>query len=220
MFFVSSGESPVSTRFIVVRHGETQWNVERRVQGRGDSPLTEAGLAQADAIGRRLARERFDVLIASDLGRARQTAERVAFHTKLPIRFDPRLQERNFGAGEGMTYEEIDHAFPNAFSRDGTIDPDAAIPGGESRRQFHERVRAAFESLASEFDGRRVCVITHGGVLSTLYRVVHGIPVAHAHRITISNASYNAVAFDADAWTLEAWDETDHLPGAAPFVES
>ena len=69
-------------------------------------------------------------------------------------------------------------------------------------------------------DRKRVCVITHGGVLATLYRVIHEIPVAHAHRVTISNASYNAVAFDADAWTLEAWDETDHLPGASPFVES
>src|SRR5689334_8334912 len=111
----------MTTRFIVIRHGETRWNVERRVQGKGDSPLTEEGLAQADAIGKRLARERFDVLIASDLGRARQTAERVAHHTGLAIRFDPRLQERNFGAGEGMTYDEIDRAFPNAFSRDGSI---------------------------------------------------------------------------------------------------
>jgi probable phosphoglycerate mutase len=210
----------VTPRFIVVRHGETRWNVERRVQGSGDSPLTDAGLAQAEAIGKRLARERFDLLISSDLGRARQTAERVAFHSGLPIRLDKRLQERSFGAGEGMTYEEIDRAFPDVFSRDRDSNPDVVIPGGESRRQFHERVKAAFEALARENDGKRVCVITHGGVLATLYRVVHDIPVAHAHRVTISNASYNAVAFDADAWTLEAWDETDHLPGAAPFVES
>jgi probable phosphoglycerate mutase len=210
----------MTTRFIVVRHGETQWNVERRIQGARDSALTASGLAQADAIGKRLARERFDVLISSDLGRARQTAERVAFHTGLPVHADSRLRERNFGAGEGMTYEEIDRAFPDVFSRDRDSNPDIVIPGGESRRQFHDRVKAAFEDLARQYDGKRVCVITHGGVLSTLYRVVHDIPVAHAHRVTISNASYNAVAFDADAWTLEAWDETDHLPGAAPFVES
>jgi probable phosphoglycerate mutase len=210
----------VTTRFIVVRHGETQWNVERRVQGARDSALTANGLAQADAIGRRLARERFDALISSDLGRARRTAERVAFHCGLPIRTDARLQERNFGAGEGMTYEEIDRAFPDVFSRDGQCNPDVVIPGGESRRQFHERVKAAFESLAREHEAKRVCVVTHGGVLSTLYRIVHDIPVAHAHRVTISNASYNALAFDAEAWTLEAWDDTDHLPDAAPFVES
>ena len=211
----------MSTRFIVVRHGETRWNVERRVQGWGDSPLTANGLAQADAIGRRLARERFDLLVASDLGRARQTAERIAQHCGLSLALDERLRERSFGVGEGMNYDEIDRAYPAVFSREReTTDPDLVIPGGESRRQFHDRIRASFEALAREHDGRRVCVVTHGGVLATLYRIVHDIPVAHAHRVTISNASYNAVAFDADAWTLEAWDETDHLPGAAPFVES
>jgi len=210
----------VTTRFIVVRHGETEWNVAKRIQGARDSALTANGRAQAEAIGQRLARERFDALISSNLGRAVQTAERVSAHSGLPIRTDARLQERNFGAGEGMTYEEIDRAYPDVFSRERETDPDIVIPGGESRRQFHDRVHAAFEALAREHDGKRVAVITHGGVLSTLYRVVHGIPVAHAHRITISNASYNAVAFDADAWTLEAWDDTAHLPGAVPFVES
>ena len=205
----------------MVRHGETQWNVERRVQGWGDSPLTAKGLAQADAIGKRLARERFDTLVASDLGRAHETARRIASHCGLPVVIDPRLRERNFGVGEGMNYDDIDRAWPQVFSREReTTNPDLVITGGESRRQFHDRIHAAFEALAREHEGKRVAVVTHGGVLATLYRVVHGIPVAHAHRVAISNAAYNAVAFDADAWTLEAWDETDHLPGAVPFVES
>ena len=211
----------MTTRFIVVRHGETQWNVERRVQGWGDSALTEKGREQADAIGKRLARERFDRLVASDLGRALETARRIGVHCGLPVVTDARLRERSFGVGEGMVYDDIDRAYPDVFSRErATTDPDRVIPGGESRRQFHDRIHGAFEALARENDGRRVAVVSHGGVLATLYRIVHGIPVAHAHRVTISNASYNAVMFDADAWTLEAWDETDHLPGSAPFVES
>ena len=129
----------MSTRFVVVRHGQTQWNVEARVQGHGDSPLTAQGLAQADAIGERLARERFDVLVASDLGRAMGTAERIARRCNLAVVPDPRLRERDFGAGEGLTYEEIDARWPNVFSRTGEVDPDLAIPGGESRRQFHDR---------------------------------------------------------------------------------
>jgi probable phosphoglycerate mutase len=211
----------VTTRFIVVRHGETQWNVERRVQGWGDSTLTAKGVEQAEAIGRRLARERFDTLVASDLGRAHETAKRIGAACGLPVLTDSRLRERSFGAGEGMHYDDIDRAYPEVFSREReTTNPDLVIPGGESRRQFHDRIHAAFEALARENDGRRVAVVTHGGVLATLYRIVHGIPVAHAHKVTISNASYNAVMFDADAWTLEAWDETDHLPDATPFVES
>ena len=210
----------MKTQFIVVRHGETEWNVERRVQGNGNSPLTAAGLAQAEAIGARLARERFDLLVASDLGRAMQTAERISAHCGLPIRRDARLRERNFGEGEGLTYEEIDSRWPDVFSRVRETDPDAMIPGGETRRQFHERVRAAFQSLAHEHAGKRITVVSHGGVLTSLYRIVHDIPVTQPHRISIANASYNAIAFQADTWAIEAWDDTAHLPGVVPFVES
>jgi probable phosphoglycerate mutase len=208
-------------RFIVVRHGETQWNVAGRIQGQGNSPLTEHGLAQAEAIAERLARERFDVLLASDLGRAMQTAARIAARCGLAIVPDSRLRERSFGAGEGLSYAEIDRQYPDVFSRGAaTTNPDLNVPGGESRRQFHERVRAAFEALVREHEGKRVCVVSHGGVLAALYRIVHDIPVAHAHRVAISNASYNAVAFDGAAWALEAWDDTDHLPEGEGFVES
>jgi probable phosphoglycerate mutase len=210
----------VTTRFIVVRHGETEWNVESRIQGQLDSPLTPSGEAQAEAIAARLGRERFDALVASDLGRALATAGRIGARCGLPVLPDPRLRERAFGEGEGLAYDEIDRRWPGVFSRAPNSDPDAAIPGGETRRRFHERVRGAFEALAREQAGRRVAVVSHGGVLAVLYRIVHGIPVAHAHRVAISNASYNAVAFDGDAWALEAWDDTDHLPDATPFAES
>jgi probable phosphoglycerate mutase len=208
------------TRFIVVRHGETQWNVEERIQGHGDSPLTQKGLAQAEAIAERLAGEPFDVLVASDLGRAMQTALAIARRCGRPVIADARLRERSFGAGEGMTYAEIDRAWPDVFSRVRETDPDFVIPGGESRRRFHARVREAFTAIAREHEGRRVTVVAHGGVLAVLYRVVHDIPVGRPHAVPISNASYNAVAFEAEAWALEAWDDVAHMPGAVPFVES
>jgi 2,3-bisphosphoglycerate-dependent phosphoglycerate mutase len=208
------------TRFIVVRHGETQWNVEERIQGHGDSPLTEKGLAQAEAIAARLASEPFEVLVASDLGRAMQTALAIGRRCGHCVIADPRLRERSFGAGEGMTYAEIDRAWPDVFSRVRETDPDFVIPGGESRRQFHARVRDAFVALAREYQGRRIAVVAHGGVLAVLYRVVHDIPVGRPHKVPISNASYNAVTFEADSWALQAWDDVAHLPGAVPFVES
>ena len=214
------------TRFIVVRHGETHWNVETRIQGQKDSELTAAGVAQAEAIGKRLARERFDALVASDMGRAMRTAERIAAQCGLAVVPEPRLRERSFGQGEGLTYAEVDARWPGVFSRSANTDPDAAIPGGETRRQFHERIRAAFEALARAHAGRRVAVVTHGGVLAVLYRIVHGIPLAHAHKVAISNASYNGVVYDhaaagdAGAWALEAWDDIAHLGEATPFVES
>ncbi len=210
----------MKTRFIVVRHGETQWNVEMRIQGHGDSPLTAAGRAQAEAIAARLARERFDVLVASDLGRAMETARAIARRCGKPIVPEPRLRERSFGVGEGMTYDEINREWPDVFSLTRETDADFVIPGGESRRQFHERVREAFAALAREHEGRRLAVVAHGGVLAALYRIVHDIPVGRPHKVAISNASYNAVAFQAEAWSLEAWDDVSHLPEVVPFVES
>ncbi len=209
------------THFVVVRHGETRWNLEQRIQGQGDSPLTDSGLAQAEAIARRLAGEpAFDVLVSSDLGRALQTARPIARVIGREIRLDPRLRERHFGRGEGLTYDEVGERFPGAFRSDGAIDPDYAIPGGESRRQFHERVARAFEALAAAHPGARLVVVTHGGVLATLYRHIHGIALAEPHRIAIGNASYNAMSFSAGAWTLHAWAQDDHLSGGAAFEET
>jgi probable phosphoglycerate mutase len=209
------------THFVVVRHGETAWNLEERIQGQGDSALTASGRAQAEAIARRLAAEpAFDLIVSSDLGRAHDTARAIARATGHAIVLDARLRERHFGVGEGLTYDEVGRRFPGAFRSDGAIDPDYAIPGGESRRQFHERVARAFESLAADHPDARVIVVTHGGVLATLYRHVHGIPLAQAHRIAIGNASYNALSFSAGAWTLHAWADAAHLDDQPPFEEA
>lgn len=199
------------TFFVVIRHGETHWNIEKRIQGQHDSPLTEAGRRQAQALGERLARDRFDLMVSSDLGRAMETARLVGEATGLEPLADARLRERGFGAGEGLLYAEVEERYPGAFRFGPGSDPDFAIPGGESRRQFHERVAAAFEALALEHPGRRVVVVAHGGVLGALYRHVHGIPVAHAHRIAIANASYNALTFELGAWTVHAWADDSHL---------
>ena len=153
------------TRFVVVRHGETQWNLESRIQGHGDSALTAKGLEQAEASARRLAAG--DDRIGIGIGGAREHARPARVH---------------LGVGEAL-------ALPEA-------------------------------ALARKHAGKRIVAVTHGGVLAVLYRIVHGIPLAHAHKVTISNASYNAVAFDGDAWRLEAWDDTAHLGDATPFVES
>jgi len=204
------------TRFIVVRHGETQWNLASRIQGHADSELTEAGRRQAEALARRLEREDFDVLVSSDLGRALATARIIARRTgHEPIVADARFRERSFGEGEGLTYGELDHQYPETFSKVLETDPDYRIPGGESRRQFHERVRTAFESLAGERPGQRVAVVAHGGVLATLYRHIHGLGITTPHRIPIANASYSSVAFDGSAWSVEAWGDTGHLDAVA-----
>ena len=209
----------MSTRIVVVRHGETRWNLESRIQGHGDSPLTETGVAQAGAIAARLAGERFDRLVSSDLGRALATARAIAARTGHAIATDARFRERNYGVAEGLTYGEIGVHYPEIFSRVRDTDPDYVVPGGESRRQMYERVSGAFESLARAHDGERLVVVCHGGVLAMLYRHVQGIPVGAARPIPIPNASYNALAFDDGRWSVEAWADTAHLEATEPFVE-
>jgi 2,3-bisphosphoglycerate-dependent phosphoglycerate mutase len=208
------------TRLIVVRHGETEWNVAARIQGYRDSPLTALGEQQAELIAQRLVREQFDVLIASDLGRALQTAQRIAALSPHEVIPDARFRERNFGAGEGLTYDEIERRFPGAFARVGATDPDYVIPEGESRRQFHDRIVAAFQAVVVEHAGKTVVVVAHGGVLATFYRHVHDIGLETPHRIAITNASYNALRHDGATFAVEAWADTAHLPGAAPFEDN
>jgi probable phosphoglycerate mutase len=208
------------TRVVVVRHGQTRWNVEARIQGHGDSDLTEEGIAQADAIARRLVDEPCDVLISSDLGRAHETAKRIAARNGHAIVLDSRFRERAFGIGEGMSYEELDRRWPGAFSRVGVVDPDLAVPGGESRRRFHERVCEAFEDVAVKHAGRNVIVVAHGGVLTSLYRHIHGIALSQIHPIPIANASYSVMRHDGARWAIETWSDTGHLDGAETFEEA
>src|SRR5258705_7413049 len=140
----------MAIRIILVRHGETEWNRESRIQGHTDRVLTAEGRAQAAAIGSRLAGERIDAIVSSDLGRAMDTAARIAMRCGRPVAGDARLRERCFGQGEGLTYDEAGVRYPDAFSRQRETDPDFAIPGGESRRAFHGRIGRAFDDLARE----------------------------------------------------------------------
>ena len=119
-----------------------------------------------------------------------------------------------------MTYEECDRAYPGAFARIREVDPDFVIPGGESRRQFHERVCAAFDDVARVHSGRTVFVVTHGGVLATFFRHVHAIPLHVAHPIAITNASYNVLDHESGRWSVAAWSDAAHLDGSAPFEEA
>ena len=203
-----------------MRHGQTEWNVEARIQGQGDSDLTEEGRAQARSIAERLAREDFDLLVSSDLGRAAATAQAIATRCAKPVVLDARLRERHFGVGEGMTYDEVDRAYPGAFARIRNVDPDFVIPGGESRRQFHARVVSAMDSIAKAHDGRTIVVVTHGGVLATFFRHVHSIPLDVAHPIAITNASYNVLAHDGSRWSVETWSDNAHLEGGETFEEA
>ena len=206
-----------TTTIIVVRHGETLWNVQSRYQGHGDSPLTAVGRAQAEATGKRLATLQVDVMIASDLGRTQETAAIIANSTGHRFAVDARLRERSFGVLEGLTSEEIRSAHPEAFSRLAENDPDFVIPGGESLRQHFDRNVDFIEDCIQQYAGLTVALVAHGGVLDTMFRYVTGIPLDQPRCFITSNASISifrcGIFYDRLRWVLELWGGTSHLAG-------
>ena len=199
-----------TTTLIVIRHGETFWNREHRIQGHLDSALTPEGIAQAEACARRLADEQIDVVEASDLGRVRHTAEILLAGRALPITFDASLRERCFGTGEGMTYAQMEAKYPQMFSTTGLVDAEFTLPEGESRAVFHQRVQTSIESLAVAHAGKRILVVTHGGVLGVIYRWLNNLPVG-AQRIAIPNVGYNRLSAGQGGWKIDVWGDTSHL---------
>jgi probable phosphoglycerate mutase len=199
------------TTLIVIRHGETAWNREKRMQGTTDTLLSDVGRAQAQALGRRLASRAFAALYSSDLSRARDTAHAIAEHTGRKPVTDPRLQERRFGIFEGLTAEEIVARFPEEHARFASRDPDYAVPGGESAREFTERCLGCLAEIAGRHAGDEVVVVTHGLVLDSLYRAAHGLEHGVRRPVPLINASLNVFGYRVGAWRLEVWGDISHL---------
>lgn len=196
---------------IVVRHGETAWNREGRLQGHTDIPLSEAGLVQADELAARLGAEDFDALYSSDLLRARQTAERVARCTGHEIVVDALLRERNLGVLQSFTREENARLHPEVYERYRRGEADYVVPGGESATQFFGRVIGALTGIATRLAGRRAVIVSHGGVLDALYRVAAGEGPEGPRKTTLLNASINTFHYRDGRWTLRLWGDISHL---------
>ena len=201
----------MKTELILIRHGETFWNREHRIQGHLDSTLTPEGIAQAQMCAKRLADEHIDVVVASDLGRVRHTAEILLAGRGPPIMFDASLRERCFGIGEGMTYAEMDGKYPQLFSQASLVDSEFTLPEGETRAAFHARVNAAINRLATAHAGKRLLIVTHGGVLGVIYRWLNDMPVANAQRVAIPNVGYNRISVHPSGWKIDVWADTSHL---------
>jgi len=204
------------TQIIIVRHGQTEWNIKGIRQGNLDSALTENGIAQAKALALRLAREKFSALYSSDLGRAVQTAEEIAALTGHEIVTDARLRERHLGIFQGLNGDEIKARHPEEYKLHRTVGPNYVIPGGESVRQQVERNVAYFNELAAKHQGEQIVVVTHGGVVSGFFRHTLSIPLEVPRRFEFVNAGLNVFANESGDWFLLTWGDVSHLaPGAA-----
>jgi probable phosphoglycerate mutase len=205
------GRGVTRTEFLLVRHGETSWNAQGRIQGHLDSPLNEEGLAQAMLLGEYLGNERIEALYSSDLGRALQTAQPIADRSRRPAIADPRLRERKLGVFQGLTSAECERLHPELYARFHRRDPELVIPGGESIRQVYARVSALLEDLARAHAGERIVLVTHGGILDAAYRFVNRLALDRARDFPIYNASVNRLEHDGGSWRVARWGDISHL---------
>ena len=213
-----------TTRVVLIRHGETEWNRDRRIQGQTDTPLSALGRQQALAIGQRLRRERFSAIYASDLQRAWHTAAAIgqaARHERSdapqPVA-ERRLREMDFGEWEGKTSAEIALSHPEQHGRSKHRDADFRIPGGESFRDLYERTVDCVASLVDAHPGRAICVVAHGGILDMMYRHTHSIPLDRPRVFSLYNAAYNCLEHEGGRFRLDVWGEVAHLDALSDAV--
>jgi probable phosphoglycerate mutase len=204
----------MTTRLCIVRHGETAWNAEHRVQGQLDIPLSEIGIKQAQAAARILGREKFDAIYSSDLSRAMQTAQPTASALGMKILTDKDLRERHYGMFERLTYAEVKVKHASEYARFAARDPDFDFVSGESLRDFSTRRIAVVSTLAKRHEGQHILVFTHGGVLDELYRHINAVPVSAARDFGIPNCGLNRVEFALSRWQIRSWADVAHLEGA------
>ena len=211
-------------RCCIVRHGETPWNAERRLQGHQDIPLNELGLAQAEAAACYLARRHqqtpFSAIVSSDLQRAWQTAAAIGQALALPVGAVPSLRERHYGDFEGKNpvearqFDEI--GYGALVDR---LDLTVAPGNAESLDRMVARIEACLRTLVAQYTDQSVILVTHGGVLDILYRRAMGRALTGPRDAPIPNAGLNwlnlTLTDDQLCWTMVAWGETSHLNDAS-----
>lgn len=199
------------TRILAVRHGETAWNRDTRIQGHTDIELNDRGRWQAQRLGRALREETFTACYASDLGRAVETAQAVARHHGLDVHKHTGLRERSFGRFEGHTWAELEALFPEAALAWRKRVPDFAPPDGESLLQLRERVVGSVTELAARHPGGQILVVAHGGVLDILYRAATRLELQAPRSWQLPNTGINRLLWSPEGLTLIGWADTAHL---------
>ena len=203
------------TRVVLVRHGETEWNVGLRIQGHLDIPLNDTGREQARRVGAALADEGLQAVYSSDLQRAAHTAEAIARAAGLTVQLDRGLRERAFGAFEGLSFKEVEARHPEDARRWRQREPGFAPGGGEALADFFERCRSTALAIAARHPGQSIALVAHGGVLDCLYRAATHVALDAPRTWHLGNAAINRLLVAGGGLTLVGWNDDAHLGPAA-----
>jgi broad specificity phosphatase PhoE len=204
-------------RYILIRHGESVWNGERRIQGNQDPALSSRGRRQADLVAARISAhlpKAAAAIYTSPLRRAAETAERIGWAIGLPVIPEPDLREMCLGTWEGMTVPEIQVAFPGSYER-WLADPLAhPAPGGENLEAFARRVTGAFDRMRAAHPGTDLILVSHGGAIKALVCHVLEVPIRSLFRIKQDNTAVNIVDVDDATRRVALVNDTCHLAEA------
>jgi broad specificity phosphatase PhoE len=201
-------------RLILVRHGETPWNVTLQYQGQANIPLNDRGIEQARLAAERLAHVDAVALYTSDLARARQTADTIALRTGLEVIDTPELREIDVGQWEGLTPEELYRRFPDHMA-EYERDPARTVRlGGESYAQLQQRALVALNRIGERHaNDRAVIAVSHGGTIRALLCHVIGLDLIYFGRMWLDNGSFTELQLGRNGWRLTRLNDAAHLEG-------
>ena len=195
-------------RLLLIRHGQTDWNVEGRWQGHLDQPLNATGLEQARELGQYLSTRPISAVYSSDLARARVTAEQIAGRHGLTVNSDVRWREQDLGVFQGMTTSEISVKYPEDLRQLRENYLDFAPPKAETRRAMQERALAAYTDVLNREPGEQIAIVSHGGTIRVLLYKFFGEDILHR---SVQNTSISIIETDGKTQRLVETAITPHL---------
>jgi len=198
------------TEIILIRHGETEWNSQQRMQGHSNSDLSEVGRGQIQALGELMKNVSFDHIYSSDSLRARQTAEAITQYSGHTLQFDQRIREKNLGVFEGLTSTEAKERHPEIYRLFKTAGANYVIDEGESTQQLLERALEFIEEIRLRHPQERVVMVTHGGVVRVLMKHALGLPIDAPTRFIIKNTGIFGLIWNEN-WLVTQMGGVYHL---------
>ena len=206
-------------RWFIVRHGETEWNAQGRIQGHTDIGLSQSGKDQAYSISSRLAGVDIDVAYSSDLQRSADTARQILGHRRAPLHLTPRLREYHKGVFEGLTWDETGRRYPELHAASLVKDLDFAPTDGESTREVNARIAAFMAELRERHHRDNVLIVGHGGALRAAFVALMDLPLEANWRFIVANCSLSVMDVFPDNAVLRLFNDTCHLDGVRPELD-
>ena len=198
------------TEIILIRHGETEWNSQQRMQGHSNSDLSSVGQAQIQALGQWMKNVPFDHIYSSDSLRAKQTAEAITQFSGHELQFDQRLREKNLGVFEGLTSEEARERHPEVFRLFKTAGSKYVIDEGESTQQLQDRALEIVDEIRIKHPEEHVLLVTHGGFIRVVMKHSLGLSLETPTRFLIRNTGVFRLVWE-DKWLVSQMGGVSHL---------